>query len=45
MIEVHWIVLLAAAGGIFLFGRWRGIRDFEKAFEHQKKTNQGPGAV
>ena len=29
MIEVHWLILVAAALGIFLFGRWRGIRDFD----------------
>lgn len=29
MIEVHWLVLVGAALGIFLFGRWRGIKDFD----------------
>ncbi len=29
MIEVHWLILVAAALGIFLFGRWRGIKDFD----------------
>jgi len=30
MNEWYWILLIAVAGASFLFGRWRGIRDFEK---------------
>jgi len=44
--EWYWVFLIALAGASFLFGRWRGIRDFEKALgDAKKKKHQGPGAV
>lgn len=33
MSDWYWVLLFAVAGVSFLFGRWRGIRDFEKTFD------------
>ncbi len=42
--EWFWVLLIAVCGVSFLFGRWRGIRDFEKAMEEANKRNKCEGS-